>query len=272
MSNTQTSHIAEVHSSTPPPVYGVLEDHQRTDETWELQRLLDWLQTWKHRFVSEFKLEISETSLCVDFLHWRRYGHFRRAHNGFGLLGEIAINRMYLHDRPPWELLGTLLHELLHAWQHSHGKPGKGNYHNRQFRKKAESYGLLIDEVGHTQYEGNSAFTRLLDRYDVQLPHLAPPPLTTRPKTKLRKWACSCDPPINVRVAVEHFHAKCLTCNRLFVCEVSSGHSPNIPARPHVPTRKTAEEKKLTGNHELGAPNIRSSATQTSRTNEFSPE
>lgn len=34
--------------------------------------------------------------------------------------------------------------------------------------------------------------------------------------SKLKKWSCQCSPPINVRVAVAHFHARCLWCRELF--------------------------------------------------------
>jgi hypothetical protein len=143
---------------TASNVYAVLANHQSSDHSWALHQLLKWLQVWKDRFISEFKLEIKDISFCVDWLHWQRYGHFRPGHNGFGLLGEVAINRRYLFHREPWQLLGTLLHELLHAWQDVHGKPGKGNYHNRQFRTKAAVYGLIIDEAGRTEYESDSPF------------------------------------------------------------------------------------------------------------------
>ena len=111
------------------PVYHVLAEHQVTEESWELAELLAWLQLWAQRFIHEFDLKISEISLCADWLGRRRFGHFRPGANGFGLKGEIAINRLNLHSREPWELLGTLAHELLHAHQELYGQLGKHNYH-----------------------------------------------------------------------------------------------------------------------------------------------
>lgn len=116
------------------PIYHALAEHQVTESRWELKELLAWLQSWARRFNEAFELDIREYLLCVDWLDCRRYGNFRHGANGFGLKGEIAINRIYLHSRQPWEILGTLLHELVHAWQETHGKPGKNNYHNKQFR------------------------------------------------------------------------------------------------------------------------------------------
>ena len=36
------------------------------------------------------------------------------------------------------------------------------------------------------------------------------------PDTKQKKWSCRCVPPINARVAVENFRARCLNCGHLF--------------------------------------------------------
>lgn len=198
-------------------VYDVLAHHQESENGWDLKDLLSWLQTWKERFIFEFKLQVSEIALCVDWLHWRCLGHFRRGHNGFGLVGEIAINRRYLQQLDPWEHLGTLLHELLHAWQEVHGTPATRNYHNVQFRRKAARYGLIIDECGHQQYEPESAFFELLSKYEVEFPTVPEPERRVCSKAKLKKWSCNCNPPVNVRVAIADFHAKCLRCQTVFV-------------------------------------------------------
>ena len=139
---------------------------------------------------------------------------FAYGHNGFGLKGEIIINRSHLKGEF-WEVLGTLLHELLHGWQQAHGKPGRGNYHNKEFRDKAASYGLLIDHRGVTQYVPESRFFELLKRHGIRPPELSQPTVTGRVagRSKLRKWSCGCT---NVRVGVRTFSARCLLCNRVF--------------------------------------------------------
>ena len=113
-------------------------------------------------------------------------------------------------------MLGTLLHELLHAWQQSHGKPGKHNYHNKEFREKARTFGLVIDHRGYTEYEPQSCFTELLARHGVTIPQL--PPIRTLPRqfhgtSKLKLWTCGCT---RVRVAIADFQAVCLKCGNLF--------------------------------------------------------
>ena len=133
-------------------IYPELAAHQR-EETCFGRDLIVLLQGWAAKIVVEFKLEIPEVVLCLESLPKNRYAHFRGGHNGFGLRGEIAFNTHYLQgQRELWEVLGTLLHELLHAWQQAHGKPGKGNHHNEEFRRKAWELGLIIDRRGATGY------------------------------------------------------------------------------------------------------------------------
>ena len=195
-------------------VYEALVEHQVNDD-WEHRELARELHRWAVIFDSEFKLKIPNIALAIDLLRPTTLGHFRPGHNGFGLACEIAINRRHLRSREPWQVLGTLLHELLHAWQEAHGKPGKNNYHNKEFRAKALEYGLIIDHWGHTQYAPESPFVELLRRHGVQIPALPVPAPKSKGSSKLKKWSCGCT---NVRVAIADFQAKCLRCGNKFVC------------------------------------------------------
>ncbi len=131
-------------------------------------------------------------------------------------VNEIAINSQYVAHRQLWQTCATLLHEVLHAWQQRHGKPGKNNYHNVEFRAKARSLGLIVDERGRTAYEKQSPFKDLLRDHGVELSDIIDPPasLPRSKSTKLRRWSCSCT---NVWVAVADFHAQCIKCDRPFV-------------------------------------------------------
>ena len=42
----------------------------------------------------------------------------------------------------------TLVHELVHAWQHVHGRPPKGNYHNKEWAAKMKQVGLYPSSTG----------------------------------------------------------------------------------------------------------------------------
>jgi len=201
------------HCLDATPVYRALAQHQQ-NENWECRDLMRELQRWAEIFNIQFKLKIPAVSLCVDYLGTRRLGHYRYGHNGFGLRREIAINRRYLDSSKFWQVLGILLHELLHAWQDSYGKPGRGNYHNVEFRNKAKQYGLIVDHRGVTHFEPDSPFMDLLREHSVRLPVLPQPQITRSGSSKLKKWSCGCT---NVRVAVADFQARCLKCGNLFV-------------------------------------------------------
>jgi hypothetical protein len=227
--------LASEREGSPADVYEILAQHQRQEE-WNRREMMEGLQTWANRFVVEFKLDIPEVVLCVDVLPSSRYGHFRNGHNGFGLKGEVAINARYLTpDIPLWEVLGTLLHELLHAWQQAHGTPGKRNHHNAEFRAKAFELGLIIDRRGLGGYAAESRFKDLLRGVGVVVPEheLLPPARRPRGESKLKKWSCGCT---NVRVAVADFRAMCLKCGNEFRRDSAGSNSGEADVRSNNAT------------------------------------
>jgi hypothetical protein len=217
--NLQESRSSAIPIDSTEGVYPLLAAHQRT-EAWYGRELIGLLQEWAARFIGEFKLDIPEVVLCLDKLPKARYAHFRDGHNGFGLRGEIAFNTLYLSgQRELWEILGTLLHELLHGWQQSHGTSGKRNHHNAEFRDKAWELGLIVDRRGVTGYRGTSPFKTLLECHAIKAPVEPTVPERKRSdgKSKLKKWSCSCHPAVNVRVAIANFRARCLICGCEFI-------------------------------------------------------
>lgn len=198
-------------------IHKQLEKHQIEENNWKYQEYIVDFHKWIKIFNFEFKLDLEDISLRVDYLSRRAYGTYREEHNGFGLRGEITMNSRYL-DRDYWKTLGTLLHELLHGWQERHGKSGKWNYHNKQFQRKANELGLIVDKKGVTTYhkEDKSPFLQLLKKHGVDTKSVLDidkPVTIERVKPKLRKWSCGCT---NVRVGVRKFEAKCLVCYEKF--------------------------------------------------------
>jgi hypothetical protein len=204
-------------------IYTELVRHQQTTnwDGWcppenrvKQQSLFAELHRWIEIFVFEFKLEIPTVSLAVDRLGRRRLGHFR-ACNGFGLSREIVLDSGLVSNGPTFELLGTLLHELLHAWQYVHSKPGK---HNREYQRKAADFGLHVNRKGQQQYYPSpTPFTVLLQQHGVSFPEIPSPKLENLPRldsSKLRLWECVCGQ--KARVARADFAAICVRCNTQF--------------------------------------------------------
>lgn len=61
---------------------------------------------------------------------------------------EIAMNPIYFGVTPLTEIMQTLVHEMVHAWQFHHGKPGRRGYHNKEWALKMESIGLMPSDTG----------------------------------------------------------------------------------------------------------------------------
>lgn len=63
------------------------------------------------------------------------------------IIHEISINPDYM-DRPDQDWHSTLVHEMCHLWQEDHGKPSRGNYHNKQWAAKMQEIGLMPSDTG----------------------------------------------------------------------------------------------------------------------------
>ena len=61
---------------------------------------------------------------------------------------EIALNPQGFACRPPIDSLATLVHEMVHLWQHHHGQPGRGRYHNREWADRMKAIGLHPTDTG----------------------------------------------------------------------------------------------------------------------------
>lgn len=197
------------------PINLALRDHERGTGDWKWARLASMMHEWTERFNVEFKFDVSVPAIQLEAIPFRTLGTYRPGRNGFALRDEITINSRHA-DQPLFDLLTTLLHELLHQWQDVHGRPSKHNYHNAEFRKKASSLGLVVNARGET-YVTPGPFELLLQRYGVEVVASDASSFIassiTAPGSKLKKWSCSCT---NVRCAVE-LAAVCAHCGDWFV-------------------------------------------------------
>jgi predicted SprT family Zn-dependent metalloprotease len=81
----------------------------------------------------------------------RTHGYFspERFGNKVGeKVDEIALNPAYFAVQSLQEIMQTIVHEMCHLWQHHHGKPGRGRYHNPEWANKMEFIGLMPSSTG----------------------------------------------------------------------------------------------------------------------------
>jgi hypothetical protein len=211
-------------------VYGALADHQLAENSWRYGPVIQELHRWRVLFEDEFRLGLPEVAFCVGFTRLRCHGYFRPGHNWYGFTREILLNERHvlqcIEENEFWQVIGTELHELLHAWQDEHGTAGRNNYHNAQFRDKARRLGLVVDSRGCTDFDPEGPFCQLIQKYgvaDLAMPEGVRPYVAG---SKLHKWVCGCHPQYGVRVAIEDFDAWCGRCGEKFFrpdCEQLGG-------------------------------------------------
>ena len=93
---------------------------------------------------------------CIITLQRRKstYGYFvaeRMAELDDGedqAVDEIALNPAEFSGRSPQEILSTLVHEMVHLWQHHYGTPSRGRYHNAEWAAKMREVGLIPSHTG----------------------------------------------------------------------------------------------------------------------------
>lgn len=213
--------VVLVAMSECDPINVELQEHQTRLNDWIFSDKVADLHCWVERMNSEFKLQIPLPCLAIDGLR-RAYGHFRRERNGFGLRDEIAIDEEHARNSAYWLVLGALLHELLHPWQHRHRKAGE----TITIKSKALSLGLVVEHIGATEYlRGDTPFHAILRKYGVVMPEGPSDALSPhnparmkdgreKAEEKLKLWECPCG--VKVRVGRSRFNAQCLDCDGRF--------------------------------------------------------
>ena len=160
-------------------------------------------------------------ALSVEKLRKTQLGHYKVGRDGLGLRWRIVIGVLTLaHSRG--DVVRVLLHELLHAVQHEHGTPSKTG-HNAEFRGWCARLGAPTDAQGHDLgTEKGGLFSEYCTRHELVGRLLTKEEKKELPKaggSKLKKWSCSCEKPVNVRVAILDFDATCNVCESPFTLQ-----------------------------------------------------
>ena len=137
---------------------------------------------------------------------------------------EINICAEYL-SRPFEEVIGTLLHEMVHLYNLQNGIQDVsrgGTYHNKKFKEAAESHGLILTKdskygwIGRTLNDEAAAFVKTMgtEKFDLWRDSPKKAKAATK-KSSSRKYVCPCCGLI-VR-ATKEVKVKCFECDELLI-------------------------------------------------------
>lgn len=124
-----------------------------------------------------------------------------------------GVSQIFISPRiaDSMQVLGTLLHELIHA------TVGCKHGHRKEFSQPARMLGLIgpptATEVGPELAQVLAVFVNQIGPY----PH-APIVMQHKPKvgSRLRLYECQCEQPVKLRVARDDLRVMCLECETLF--------------------------------------------------------
>jgi predicted SprT family Zn-dependent metalloprotease len=103
-----------------------------------------------------FNVVLFEGKLEDVFITYQRRAHSRGYFSADRFSGrqlafgkhELALNPDTFLGRSDEEVTSTLVHEMVHVWQHTHGKPSARGYHNKEWGAKMKSIGLQPSSTG----------------------------------------------------------------------------------------------------------------------------
>jgi hypothetical protein len=203
------------------PINIAIMENEKDADDWLLNEFAIELYWWVDLFNIVFFKDQPVPIPAISFEKTKinNLGHYVIGRNAFGIKENININRVHL-NRPLWDVLATLLHEMTHSWQAAYGKPSTSWFHNKGFHMKMLEFGIVTNNRGNHLGVGDP-FVFLLKKHgvifhypkDIDGTIKIPPKIKPKGKSKLKKWTCGCT---NIRVAIKEFEAKCLKCRNIF--------------------------------------------------------
>ena len=201
----------------------IRKNELETDE-WSLNPLVNELYWFVDFFNIAFfrNTPVPTPVLTFEKANLKSLGFYRIGLNDWAVRNQINLNKIYL-DRPLSETLQTLVHEMVHSWEHEYLQTKERThnwYHKTKFREKMGEIGIETDNAG-VHISLSDPFVFLLKKHGVEFsnypqgkyPIPLPPKKKPKGKSKLAKWTCGCT---NIRVGVKDFEALCLKCGNIF--------------------------------------------------------
>lgn len=193
--------------------------HEETVQGWDYQEtsktLYHFFDLLNERFFSN-KLPTP----VLSFQRTRALGHYVVGRNEIGVHENINISARHLADARA-QVIQTLAHEMVHAYEKNCGKLSKGNYHDVECQQKMKEIGIPCDRWGRSLGMKNP-FVAFLTEHDIKasvqteasVQTAAPEPCVTRTsKSRLKNWRCNC----TSIWSTANVQAVCTVCGKTFV-------------------------------------------------------
>ena len=149
---------------------------------------------------------------------------------------EIAINPATV-NRPPRDVLGTLLHEMCHIWQFNFGKTSRNGYHNAQWANKMLEVGLRpINAKNPDRMTGQACthaievegvadriFATIVDEFGADLVIELPCAKTAKKKPKNSKVKFTCPECGANAWGKDSLHITCADCDQPMLSDADEG-------------------------------------------------
>lgn len=125
--------------------------HPALDQSPTAQAYSELQEAYDHFNAALFNNELPPCLITLQRKGRRTFGYY--APNRFGTTSgkttdEIALNPRWFKERPFIDVLSTLVHEMVHLWQHHFGRPSRTNYHNREWAGEMLRLGLHPSHTG----------------------------------------------------------------------------------------------------------------------------
>lgn len=241
---TQAIPLPEFQKALPPyfpkaltaspekAVNEAIKENELTADDWALREFAEKLYHWVDLFNNDFFKDQPADLPVLTFERARvnNLGSYRIGRNDWGVKEQININQVYI-ERPLWDVLATLIHEMLHSWEYKYlpeEQRTKNWYHQKTFRLKLAEFGILCNEKGcHEGLIAEGKFMIYLKSHGVSFDDLPDyqkyeegsklifpiaPKKKAKGRSKLKKWSCGCT---NIRAAVQ-VNATCNECDNKF--------------------------------------------------------
>ena len=208
----------DMRSRTEPLIHAV-RAHEHGARDWSFSGIATRMNRLCDQLNDEFfsgKLPKALISIGPDLV--LRYGYYRIGRDEIGAKHRIHLNSRHF-GRSESDVGVTLLHEMIHVYQHLFGHVGhRQRYHNRQFVDMAAAVGFRARVGNGMTIQVGKRLRMKLDKfgfseYEMMIPDLQSEPIR-RPLRKVL-WKCICGQEVWVEKG-EFLDAICKTCHSAF--------------------------------------------------------